>query len=431
MPQSQISRQARTGLALFCLSLLALSGLSAQAGTASKAPTEILYWFAYADKVQECNLALTKKFNETLGAQKGIHVTAEYQGDYAALNQKLQAAAVAGSTPDVAVIEIGTVGTFADNGLFQSLDEYVARDRFDLSDFQKGLLGNSTVGGKLVALPFMRSTPILYMNTSILKKAGLDLAGPKTWDELAAYCRTIKDKTGAYGLTMASDIWMYEAYLLQAGTSVLSEDEKSSNIASKAAKDAVRFFRDLKDGGYIRILANADLSKSTADVVNQKCGMWFQTTAGLTTYMGLAKANGFEVNTAFMPKKARYGVASGGSNLAITSRGDKARKAAAWEFLKFMTDTEQTAYASAYTGYMPSRMSAINSETMKTLYQAKPQFRVGVDQLAYATKRPLSTGYTEASKVITSALDAVWVNGQDIDTVFSEAEKRVNALLKE
>jgi sn-glycerol 3-phosphate transport system substrate-binding protein len=77
-----------------------------------------------------------------------------------------------------------------------------------------------------------------------------------------------------------------------------------------------------------------------------------------------------------------------------------------------MTATEQTVYASSKTGYMPSRKSAIEAPEMVQLYQAMPQFKVAIDQMKYARKRPMNPGYTEAGNIITSALDAVWIGGK-------------------
>jgi hypothetical protein len=51
--------------------------------------------------------------------------------------------------------------------------------------------------------------------------------------------------------------------------------------------------------------------------------------------------------------------------------------------------------------------------------------------MAYADGRPMNPMYTEASSVITSALDAVWVNGRDIETEFAEAQKAVDKILRE
>lgn len=403
----------------------------APTATASAEPTELLFWYAYSGAVQETNEHLTATFNETVGREKGIHVTAAYQGAYNDLNQKLQAAFVGGDTPDVFVMEIGSTGMFAQNGVITSLDSRIGRDGFDLADFQDGLLGNCRVDGQVYALPYMPSTAILFMNTTILDSAGLDPSGPETWDELAMYVRTVKEETGLYGLTLVSNLWFYEAFLLETGTSVLSADERSTNINSEEARNVVEFWKDLSDAGYIRILSSAEGSKMSADIVNQNTAMWFYSTAGITTFMGLAAANGFAIDTAFMPRLVDYGTSTGGSNLVISSGSSEREQDAAWEFVKWMTAAEQTVYASSQTGYMPSRKSSIDDPSMTQLYEAMPQFRVAVDQMAYAQPRPMNPGYTEAGNIITSALDAVWIAGQDVRTVFADAQERVDRLLNE
>lgn len=406
-----------------------------KAASAPEAPddtvTEIQFWYSWTDKIQENNENLTKKFNETVGKDKNIHVTAEYQGSYADLHQKLQAAHVAGSTPAVTVMEIASIGTFAKNGVLEPLTAYAASSGLDMSDFQPGLMGNSYVDGELYGLPYLRSTPILYMNTTILKEAGLDPAGPKDWTELADYCRTVKKETGKFGLSTFSYIWTFEAFLMQSGTTVLSEDELSTNVGTEAARDAVKFFQGLKNEDVIRIVAGAESDKIKVDVMNQNAAMWFSSTADLTSNLAIANENGFEVATCFMPANISYGCPTGGANLIMAAKITDDQKKAAWEFINWMTSTEQTIYASGYTGYMPSRISAVDSPEMKALYVEKPQFKVAVDQLQYASKRPMNPNYAEVQKNIVTALDSVWVNGQDVDTVFAELEKTSNVLLKE
>jgi sn-glycerol 3-phosphate transport system substrate-binding protein len=421
----------RSLLILICMTGLSPLSLPAQGTTEPTETRELQYWYAYSGVVQETNEYLTRVFNETVGMEKKINVTPAYQGAYNDLNQKLQAAFIGGDSPDVFVMEIGSTGMFAQNGVIMSLDSQIKRDKFDLSDFQDGLLGNCRYDDKVYGLPFMPSTAILFMNTSILSKAGLDSDGPKTWNELALYCKTIKEKTGLYGLTLVSNLWFFEAFMLEAGTSVLSQDERSANINSKAALEVIKFWKDLSDAGYIRILSSAEGSKMSADIMNQKSAMWFYSTAGITTFMGLAKANGFTMNTCFMPSLKNYGTSTGGSNLVISEKSSDQKKGAAWEFVKWMTATEQTVYASSKTGYMPSRKSAIEAPEMVQLYQAMPQFKVAIDQMKYARKRPMNPGYTEAGNIITSALDAVWIGGQDINTVFSQGQIRVDKLLNE
>jgi sn-glycerol 3-phosphate transport system substrate-binding protein len=413
-------------LAAIALAALGVQGLAAQAK-----PIELNYWYAYSGVVQDTNETLIKNFNETVGKQKGIHVTGSTQGAYSDVLQKVQAATIAGNPPNVFVLDVGVTSMMAMSGLMEPLDARVAADKLDVGDFQPSFLKSCKYAGKLYGLPFMSSNLILYMNTTLLKQAGLDPSGPKTWDDLARYCKAIKEKTGAYGLTLASDPWFMEVLLLDAGTSILSDDEKTTNINTKASRDAVKFLRDLKDSGYIRVMASADSAKIMSDVTNQRAAMWFYSTAGITTFMGMGAKAGFSVNTAFMPKLVNYGTSVGGSNILISSKGTKQEKDAAWEFLKWMTATEQTVFTSSKTGYMPSRKTAIDSPTMKAVYAALPQFKVAIDQMAYADGRPTNPGYNEAINVVKSALDAVWVNGQNIDSVFSEAQKAIDKLLNE
>jgi multiple sugar transport system substrate-binding protein len=74
---------------------------------------------------RKTNEYLTRVFNETVGMEKKINVTPAYQGAYNDLNQKLQAAFIGGDSPDVFVMEIGSTGMFAQNGVIMSLDSQI------------------------------------------------------------------------------------------------------------------------------------------------------------------------------------------------------------------------------------------------------------------------------------------------------------------
>ena len=408
----------------------AASETESTASSGSGDTIELTYWYAWTDKIQENNENLVAQFNETVGAEKGIHVTAEYQGTYDDVHQKLQAAYVAGDTPDVTVMEIGSVGTFARNGVLQPLDEYFERDNIDTSDFFEGLMINCEVDGSYYGLPYLRSTPILYMNTTLLEQAGLDTAGPANWDELADYCRTVKEKTGAYGLSMYSYVWTFEAFLMEQGTSVLNEDETACNIDSDECRYVMQFFQDLINEGVVRCVAGEDSSKVDTDYINQNTAMWMTSTANLTSVLSVAEENGFEVNTCYIPAGETYGVPTGGCNLIMPSSLTDEHKDAAWEFIKWMTATDQSAYASAYTGYVPNSKSAAETETITSLWETTPQFKVALDQLElYGQGRPKTTAYAQVEDELVAMMDACWVNGADVDSTVAETAATINDLL--
>ena len=389
-------------------------------------PIRLTYWYSWTDKIQENNINLTRMFNETRGKELGIHVTAEYQGTYDDLHGKLQASYIAGKTPSVTIMEIASTKTFAENGILEPLSPYIERDKVEMDDFYSGLLVNCKVGDTWYGIPYLRSTPILYMNTTLLEKAGLDTKGPKTWADLAEYCKTVKEKTGEYGLSMYSYIWVLEALMLSNNTSILTADETKTNINTPEGREVMAFIQDLAGKGYIRCVTGSDSGRIKTDYINQKAAMWFASTADLTYILSVADENGFKVNTCFIPANKKHGVPTGGGNLIMSSLQSKEEKEASWEFIKWMTETKQAAYSHAYTGYVPSRKSASATAEIQALNKEKPQFKVALDQLElYSTGRPMNPGYRQVSEELVGAMDAVWVNNADIDSTVAAVEDRV------
>ncbi|ALC83530.1 MULTISPECIES: ABC transporter substrate-binding protein [Bacillus] len=390
---------------------------------------EINYWYAWGDKIGENNENLAKMFNES---QDKYHVNAEFQGTYDDLHAKTQAAFAAGNAPEVTLNEIASIGVFAKSGMTENLTPFVEKDDIKMDDFNPGLMGNSYVDGKLYGLPYLRSTPILYMNTTLLKEAGLDPAGPKDWKEFEEYARKLTKKGERVGISLPADIWFFEAFVAQSGGKMLSKDEKTAEFNGDAGVKALEFWKKLAKEGVSKVPTGekaGDLAKQ--DFANGKAAMIFSSTADLSYQLSVSKEKGFEINTSFMPASDSYAVPTGGANLVMTAGLDKEKQEAAWEFIKFMTAKEQTIYASKYTGYLPSRLSAIDSEEMKTLYKEKPQFKVAVDQLQYGHARPMAEAYPEVVKVVVDEMNRSILKDdvQPKDALDAAAEK-ANQLLK-
>jgi sn-glycerol 3-phosphate transport system substrate-binding protein len=167
------------------------------------------------------------------------------------------------------------------------------------------------------------------------------------------------------------------------------------------------------------------------DFANGRSGMTFSSTADLSYWLAMAEEQGFELTTAFMPANSTYGVPTGGCNLVMTSGLDPEKQEAAWEFIKWMTDMEQTVYASTYTGYLPSRLSAVNSDDMQAFYEEYPQFKVAVDQLEYARPRPMEDAYPEIAKVVGDEITRAIIS-EDVtpEEALNAAAEKANDLLK-
>ncbi len=401
---------------------------SSASGEAGGEKTELTYWYAWGDKIGENNENLVEQFNES---QDEIHVTAEFQGSYDELHAKTQAAFAAGNAPEVTQNEIASIGVFAKSGMTQDLDSFVEGDEeINMDDFNQGLMGNSYVDDKLYGLPYLRSTPIMYMNTTMAEEAGLDLDGPKTWDEFEEYAQAFTDN-GAIGLSLPIDIWFYEAFIAQAGGSTMNEDNTEVAFNSAEGAEAFDFFRNMANEGTAKVSSGTEAGeKSRQDFVNGHSGMHFSSTADLSYLLQLADEKGFELETYFMPSHEQAKVPTGGANLVMTSGLEEDKQEAAWEFIKFMTATEQTTYASEYTGYLPSRMSAADSEEMKKLYEEKPQFKVAVDQLENGVARPMVEEYPEVVKILIDEMTrGILDESLSTQDVLDGAAEKANALL--
>ncbi|RXZ79220.1 ABC transporter substrate-binding protein [Paenibacillaceae bacterium] len=398
----------------------------------SDTPSEkvvIKYWYAWGDKIEEAKQNLVKEFNES---QDKIEVIAEHQGTYDDLHAKVQAAFAAGNAPAVTDLEIGSTGNFARSGMLEELTAYADQDKeqLQLDDFYPGLMGNAYVDEKLYGLPFMRSTPIMYKNVTMLKEAGLDPEGPRTWDELEQYSRVLKEK-GKFGMTMPIDIWFYEALVAQSGGKMLSDDGKSAAFNSPEGVEPVAFWKKMANDGLIKIPVGDDAGAAAdKDWANQLSAFKFSSTAGVTGSLEIAKGNGFELVTAFMPANKNYGVPTGGCQLVMTSKGSAEEKDAAWEFLKFMTSKENTIYQHKYVGYLPTRLSALDSDEIKNHFAEHPQFKVAVDQLEYARPRPMENAYPEVTKVIKDGIQKAILDPKTTpQEALDQAAEKANKLL--
>ncbi|USG65514.1 ABC transporter substrate-binding protein [Brevibacillus ruminantium] len=398
-----------------------------QAAEAAK-PVEIDFWYALGGRNGEIIEKMVKDFNES---HKHIVVKPAYQGSYYENHSKVLAAVSAGNQPDVTMVEVGSIGAFAEAKVLQDLGPYAngAEEKYI-----PGLLGNSYWKEKLYAIPFNRSTPLLYLNRDLLKAAGLDPEGPKTWEELQQFSKALTKKEGAktttYGFSTPIDIWFYEALVFQSGGNILSEDGKSLLINEESGKAPLNFWTGMLKEGIMKAPPgekyNAwDVAKQ--DFINQQVAMIFTSTGDLR---GLKEAAKFDMGTAFLPANKSYGAPTGGANLVMLAKSSDEEKKAAWEFIEWMTDTKQTIPWSLETGYMPVTKDAVESEDMKKAYEKEPNFQVAVKQLEYAKPRPMVPGYKELQEVIMTEIQRAVLGQATVDQAIGNAVEKGQKLLK-
>lgn len=321
-------------------------------------------------------------------AHPAVRVEPVWGGNYWQNMQKTVQALQAGNPPDVAVHLAVDVVTLRDLDAVVPLDPFVEREGRGtfIEDFFPAFLNDFRAEGKLWAIPFQRSTPILYFNKDAMRKAGLDLAKPPaTWAELLAAAQklTLRDASGQvtqWGLVIPDDPWLLMSFILQNGGRTHSPDFKKVYLAEKPAVEALQFWADLANKHKV-IPRHRTFPESVQDFVAGKAAMLIHSTGNLRFVRDSAK---FEWGTAFLPKNKRQAVAIGGAGFYIFKKAPREKQEAAWKFAKYATSPEIQARWNIGSGYIATRKSAFGLPFMKEYTAKLPQALVARDQLPYA-----------------------------------------------
>lgn len=362
---------------------------------------EIEFWHCMGSSNGELIQELTDSFNES---QDKIFVKAVHQGSYTEASTKLQAALSAGEAPVVAQMEIGSLGLFADAGQLVNLQKYVDAESFDLDDFMPGLLDASYYNDELIALPHSRSLPVLYYNKDRFAEVGLDAENPpETWDDLKATAKALT-ADGTYGYSCPLDQWYYTSLVMNAGGQIYNDDYTSIGFNNEAGTAPLYLWKEMIEEGTMHIPSGQDYNSSEAcrnAFAGGTAAMIMQSSAQLK---GLEKTCEFEVGVGAIPMSSSRAYPAGGSNLMMFQGHSEEEEAAGWEFLKFMTNTENAVKWANGTGYLPVRQSCTESETYKKMIEEDPNLQIIVDNVEYCAEATFIPEYAETKEIIANEI---------------------------
>lgn len=403
-----------------------------------KPPVEISFWASIGGKNGEILQGMVDTFNQS---QNEVKVIYEFQGAYTEAEQKLLAALAAGQVPGLVMLEISRIPGFAYNNALEPLDDYAAGpDGIDLNDFVPALLNESRINGKLYSLPQSRSMPVFYYNKDLFKEAGLDDSrAPANWEELrkAAIALTKADGSQVgFGLQIGNPWWYFQAGVECYGGDVsrIEGGQCKPTFNEAKAVEALQWWYDLV---YVdkaaKIYPGQGLTtweQLQADFISGKVGMMYITTG----WMGNIEANSpFRVGVGMLaegPTGIRK-APTGGNGLVIPAANSPEKKQAAWKFLKWISDTKQTAYWAMKTGYMPLRLSAMNDPDLQAYFQERPNFKVAVEQMQYASSFPCIKLHPKTEQTLDVLWERIFVAQEPIQTVADETAAQVAELMKE
>ena len=317
-------------------------------------PVEVTFWHAMNGDLEKTLQNLTDKF---MKSNPNIKVTLQNQSSYNDLQQKITATTA--SPKDLPTLTQAyphwMINAMQDN-LLVDLKPYIENETIGdknynniLEGFRKAL----DINGKIYGMPFNKSTEIIWYNKTLFDELGLQV--PTTYEEFAQVSKTIAEKKGIVGGGFDSLNNYYTTYLKNKGVDFNS----STDVTSKESVEAVNYYLDGIKQGYFRI-AGTDAFLSGPFAAGQ-LGMYVSSNAG-ESFIKQAVNGKFEIGVAPYPAQS---VMQQGTDLYMFSSSSPEQKTAAFEYLKFLTSTENQITWGIETGYIPATQEAITSSEYK------------------------------------------------------------------
>lgn len=343
------------------------------------------FWHSMSGKNGELIDQMAVAFNE---AHDDIEVVATFQGSYWEAAAKAQTAVSAGENPDILMMGADHVGIFAsEENLLADLTPYLAQSGIDKEDFVEALTWDYFVDDKLVALPFGRSTPILYVNTDMIQEAGLSI--PTTWEEMETVSNALVQKEGdeitRFGFGMPYDTWYWFMIVAQAGGRFFNEEQTGLGCVEDGTMLAgFSYLQNLHNSGAMYFGPTVDSGATTRQMfLNQQAAMLMTSVGDYGTIKENADFN-FEI--AWMPKGKEQVVPTGGNSVVMMEAASD--KDAAWEFMRWVIqEPEGGLFFVMNTGYIPYTYSMTESEQIKELWANDPNYETAFKQLELASDR--------------------------------------------
>lgn len=369
----------------------------------------------------------------------GIKIKPIYAGDYQQTVAKVLTAIKGGDIPETAILLAADLFLLTDEDVVVPIDDFVktADDKAWMNTFYPAFMENAKLKGKTYAIPFQRSTPVLYWNKDAFKAAGLNPEkGPATWAEMRDMAKklTKKEASGAttqWGVQIPSDgntAWLFTGIVTGAGARLTNADGNKVAFDDPKVIEAVQSWHDLSKVDGVQPSGLISWGATPRDFLEGKAAMIWHTTGNLTNIKNNAK---FGFGVSYLPGIRQNGAPTGGGNFYIFKGVSKVKQEAAFKFIKWMTTPARAAEWSVKTGYVATSAAAYDTSEMKAYTASFPQAIVARDQLKFAVSELTTHENQRISKVFNDALQAIMTGSRPAEAALKDAQREGERILKD
>ena len=423
------------------LAALAAIGFAAPAS----AQTELQWWHAMAGELGQKLEKIATDFNNS---QKDFKVVPVYKGTYPEVMTGAIAAFRAKQPPHIIqVFEVGTATMMAARGAVYPVYELMkdAAEPFDPKAYLPAVVGYYTdTQGNMLSFPFNSSTPVLYYNKDLFKKAGLDLnSPPKTWPEVGAAAAKLQAAGVPCGFTSEWPSWAQIENLsawhnVPIATHANGFGGLDTELKINEALQ-IRHIGQLAEWQKTKLFDYGGRVNSAEPKFNaSECGMILASSATRLTIITNLKS---EVGIAMMPywpdvKGTPQNSIIGGATLWVL-KGQKAEdyKGVA-KFFSYLSKPEVQAWWHQQTGYLPITQAAYELSRQQGFYDKNPGTDVSIKQMTLNPPTENSKGlrlgsFVQIRNIIEEEMESALQGNKSAQEALDSAVTRGNELLRQ
>src|SRR5215470_16856683 len=424
------------------LSVLVAAMLLVALPVSALAATEIQFWHAMTAVLGERVNDMAAKFN---ASQSEYVVKAVNKGTYAETLNAAVAAYRSKQPPHIVqVYEVGTQTMLSSGAVYPVYqlmkDNSIAIDWNDLIGPVKSYY---STGGNLYSMAFNSSTPILFYNKELFKKAGLADRAPTTWDEIESMAKKLHAAGVKCPFGSAWPSWVLVENMHALHDQPFADHSNGFDGLATTLKINGPFgikmmellARGAKEGWFIY---GGRANKAEALMTAGECGI-FTTSSAYIGNLTRAAEGKFTWGTGFLPRLAGYPQGNsiiGGATLWVMKGAKPEEYKGVAQFFKYLASTENQAWWATVTGYLPISYSAVKAMEASGVYAKNPNLKTSVTQMASGKTTPNSQGlrlgnFASIRDAIEEQMENIFNGSKTPKQGMDDAVAKSNEILKE
>jgi sn-glycerol 3-phosphate transport system substrate-binding protein len=416
-------------------------------GQALAEPITINWWHAMKGARGKVVDNMIKAFNDS---QSEYKVVGTYKGDYDEVVNAGVAAYRARKQPHILQsFEVGTQ-TMMLSGAIYPVYQLMKDEGFniDWSGYLQPVLSYyMNADGNLMSMPFNSSTPVMYYNVDLFKKAGIPMLSktePVTWDELGEITGKLVKSGVPGGMVTGWQSWtQVENY------SAIHNIPFATRANGYEGLDCELTINNPQVINHIAMLKSWMADKRffyggqkfqgpKSEFIAQNAGVYIDSLSAIAKLQ--SAVHDFTWDAAPLPVEAwmknPQNSIIGGASLWVFKGHDKRDYKGVAAFLKHLARTDMQEYWHKETGYFPITLAAYEDLKSKGYYAKYPYQEVGIKQLTRRNPTKISRGlrlgyFIQIRNIINEELELVWNDSKSPKEAMDSAVKRSNEKLRE